>query len=117
VQELASRILMFVGSVRLACTAERSGTGLSALSTRFGVEWWAYPWQGNRLAVKSYYPGVFGTGIRIGSEPAHVFINFNVTTVTDWKADVTLVYQTHFNGPLYPKGHVESAALGQTRGC
>jgi hypothetical protein len=74
-----------------------------------GVEWWAYQWQGNTLAVKGYYPGNFGTGITVGQEPAHVFIDFNVASLTNWTADVTLVYQTRYNGVLYPKGHIETS--------
>ncbi|HSR95853.1 MAG TPA: hypothetical protein VLM79_02230 [Kofleriaceae bacterium] len=73
-----------------------------------GVQWWAYQWQGNTLAVKGYYPADFGTGIAVGSEPAHLFINFDVKSPTQWSADITLVYQTWFQGPLYPKAHVET---------
>lgn len=74
-----------------------------------GVEWWAYQWQGNTLAVKGYYPGDFGTGTAVNHEPAHVFINYNVTSLTSWTADVTLVYQTRYHGVLYPWGHVETS--------
>ena len=59
--------------------------------------------------MKGYYPGNFGTGITVGQEPAHVFINFNVASLTNWTADVTLVYQTRYNGVLYPKGHIETS--------
>jgi hypothetical protein len=81
----------------------------SDVAVERGVQWWAYQWQGNVLAVKGYYPADFGGGIPVGMEPAHVFINVDVASPTDWKADVKLVYQTHFNGPLYPTGHVESS--------
>ena len=38
-----------------------------------GVRWWAYRWEGNQLKVKAYYPADYGTGILVGSEPAHAF--------------------------------------------
>jgi hypothetical protein len=74
-----------------------------------GVQWWAYQWQGNTLAVKGYYPADFGTGTVVGSEPAHVFMNFDVRSPTEWTSNITLVYQTYRQGPIYPTAHIESS--------
>jgi hypothetical protein len=51
-----------------------------------GVQWWAYRWEGNKLKVKAYYPADYGTGIVVGTETAHAFLTFEVTSPVQWRA-------------------------------
>lgn len=67
----------------------------SELNTMRGVQWWANAWDGNVLHVKGYYPQDFGTGITVGSEPAHVFLTFNVISPTEWRATSKLLLPTY----------------------
>ena len=51
-----------------------------------GVQWWAYRWDGNKLKVKAYYPADYGTGVPVGTETAHAFLTYEVTSPVQWRA-------------------------------
>jgi hypothetical protein len=66
----------------------------SEMNTIRGVQSWAYAWNGTDLSVKGYYPQDFGTGITVGSEPAHAFVTFHVISPNEWRANSKLLLPT-----------------------